>query len=68
MLLEIQRLINSEFDMLEKVGWLLYNREDQVGGLSKDGLNELLQIIREEEMYKECKLWYDEGFNDAICE
>jgi hypothetical protein len=67
-ILEINKLINSDFDILNNIGWLLYNRADQNGGLAKEELNELLQIVTIEEMEKECKVAYDKGFNDAICE
>lgn len=67
MILEINKLINSEFDILKKIGWLIYNREDQDGGLDKEELNELLQIVTDEEVHREYKIGYDEGFNDAVC-
>ena len=67
MTLELDILINSEFDMLKQIGWLLYNREDQNGGLNKEELNELLHIVTVEEMEKESREAYEEGFNDAIC-
>lgn len=68
MLFDINKLISSEFNMLNKVGWLLYNREDQNGGLNKEELNELLHIVSIESMEKEYQQAYDEGFNDAVCE
>ncbi|MFO1442938.1 hypothetical protein KDN24_06870 [Bacillus sp. Bva_UNVM-123] len=68
MLFEINKLIGSEFDMLKRVGWLLYNRFDQHGGLEIEELNELLHIVSIEEMEKEYRLAYDEGFNDGVCE
>jgi hypothetical protein len=64
-ILETQKLINSDFDMLKKVGWLVYNRENQEAGLSKDELNELLQIVSDEEMEKEYQIAYNEGFNEG---
>lgn len=68
MILEINKLIDSDFNMLKKVGWLVYNRENQVGGLTKDELNQLLHIVTIDEMQKEYQSGYDEGFDDAVCE
>lgn len=47
MLFEINKLIESECYMIKKVGWLIYNREDQNGGLNKEELNELLSFLNE---------------------
>lgn len=66
MTFEINNLIDSEFKMLKRVGWLLYNRENQHGGLTRDELSELLQIVRVGEMEKEYQEAYDEGFRDGI--
>lgn len=68
MVLDIQKLIASEFDMLNKLGWLLYNRDNQDCGLSKDELYKLLHIVNEEEIYKEYKTGYDEGLQDGVCQ
>ncbi|MGD6876943.1 hypothetical protein [Bacillus infantis] len=65
MTFDINNLIDSEFKMLSKIGWLLYNREDQHGGLTAEEVYELLQIINEEEMENEYQQAYDEGFNDG---
>ena len=66
MILEINKLISSDFNMLKKLGWLLYNRQDQNGGLTKDELNELLHILSVEEMEKEYQMAYDEGLDDGV--
>lgn len=42
---EIEKLINCSFSILEELGWLLYNRNDQNGGLDKDELDDLLRIL-----------------------
>lgn len=68
MILDTNKLIESEFDILKKVGWLIYNREDQEGGLNKNELNDLLHIVTVNEMEKEYQQAYDEGFNDGFCE
>lgn len=68
MLLEINKLINSDFGMLKKLGWLLYDREDQIGGLTKEELYKLLHIVSIEEVEKEYQEAYNEGFNDGVCE
>jgi hypothetical protein len=68
MTLEINKLIDSEFEMLRKLGWLLYEREDRNGGLNLEEVYKLLHIVNVEEMEKEYKAAYDEGFDDAICE
>jgi hypothetical protein len=65
--LDINKLINSESDILKRIGWLLYGREDQKGGLNQEEIYKLLSIISVEEMEKEYKAAYEEGFDDAIC-
>ncbi|MFS1518599.1 hypothetical protein V1503_19360 [Bacillus sp. SCS-151] len=65
MILETQKLINSDYSILNKVGWFLYNREDQQGGLSKEEIDDLLHILCNEEMEKELRTTYDKGFADA---
>ncbi|MBL4951096.1 hypothetical protein JK635_02425 [Neobacillus sp. YIM B02564] len=40
MLYEINKLIDFDFSMLKKLGWLLYDREDQNGGLNQEAYNE----------------------------
>jgi hypothetical protein len=61
MTLEINKLIDSDFDMLNKLGWLLYNREDQNGGLNLEEVYELLKIVTEDEMKKD----YQDGYYDG---
>jgi hypothetical protein len=61
--LEINKLITSEFKMLKELGWLLYNREDQNGGLILNEVHKLLKAVTAEELEKEIKDSYDEGFN-----
>jgi hypothetical protein len=63
--LEINKLITSEFKMLKELGWLLYNREDQNGGLTLNEVHKLLKAVTVEELEKEIKDSYDEGFNDG---
>lgn len=67
LMFEINKLISSEIDILTKVGWLLYNREDQNGGLSKNELDDMLRILTVEEMGRELQASYDEGFDDGYC-
>lgn len=62
MILETNKLINSDFDMLKKLGWMLYNREDQDGGLTKEELNALLHIINENSIDE----IYREGYNECL--
>jgi flagellar biosynthesis/type III secretory pathway protein FliH len=45
MILEINQLINSGDKYISKIGWLIYNREDQNGGLNKQELEELLGLL-----------------------
>lgn len=66
MILEINNLIDSDFDMLKKLGWLLYDRKGK--GLNEEELDKLLHIVTVEEMEKKYHAAYDEGFNDAVCE
>ncbi|WP_219620072.1 hypothetical protein [Bacillus sp. T33-2] len=66
--LEINNLINSEHKMLRDFGWLLYGRQNQDGGLTKEELNELLQIVTVENMENEYQTAYNEGFNDGVSE
>ncbi|MGG3890243.1 hypothetical protein [Metabacillus fastidiosus] len=63
---EVNKLINSGFEMLEKIGWLIYNRENQNRGLSKEELYDLLRITTVQEMEKEYHKAYDEGVNDTL--
>jgi hypothetical protein len=67
MIFEINKLINSDSDMLKKIGWLLYDSTDQDGGLNKEELHNLLRILTVEEMEEEYKAAYQEGFNDGVC-
>ena len=60
--LEINKLIDSEFIMLNKLGWLLFHRNDLKGGLDANELNELLKIVNEGEM----ESVYTEGFNEGL--
>lgn len=63
MTLEINKLIDSDYDVLEKIGQLLYNREDQNGGLTKEELNSLLQILTVEAIDEV----YDDGEFNGSC-
>ncbi|AJA41428.1 hypothetical protein AXJ14_gp109 [Geobacillus virus E3] len=45
MILEINKLINSGDKYISKIGWLIYNREDQDGGLNKQELEELVELL-----------------------
>lgn len=65
---EVEKLINSSFSILKELGWLLYNRKDQNGGLDKDELDSLLRVVSVESMEKEYKAAYDDGFNDGVSE
>ncbi|MEK4824494.1 hypothetical protein NSS71_08040 [Niallia sp. FSL W8-0951] len=66
--IHIQKLINSDYEILEKFGWLLYNREDQNAGLSQEEVYELMKILNEDTMEKEYRAAYEEGMSDGICE
>lgn len=64
MMLEINKLIESEYELLNKVGWLLHGREDQNGGLNIEEVYELVKMINDEsatEIYKE-------GYNSCLSE
>lgn len=63
--LEINKLIDCNFDMLQQLGKLIYNRENQDGGLTVNELDELLRIVTVEEMDKEYQEAYDQGFNNG---
>lgn len=45
MILEINKLINSGDEYISRIGWLIFNREDQNGGLNKRELEELLELL-----------------------
>lgn len=59
------KLISSDFEMLRKLGWLIYDREDQDGGLTTDELEELLKIVTEDEMQRICQEAHNEGFEEG---
>ena len=62
MILDINKLCESEFGILRDLGNLLYNRENQDGGLTKDEVCSLLDIMNKsklEEFYKEYREGYD---------
>lgn len=63
--LEINKLINSEFNILQQLGKILYNRENQNGGLTFNELDDLLGIVSVEELEKEYQEAYNEGFYDG---
>ncbi|MEM5009305.1 hypothetical protein WKH57_01160 [Niallia taxi] len=65
--LDIHKLIESEYELLTKFGWFLYNRKEQTSGLTNEDVYDLLSIINEDEMEKEYMAAYHEGFNDAVC-
>ncbi|MCM3109908.1 hypothetical protein [Lederbergia lenta] len=48
MIPQINKLLDSDYDELEELGRLIYNREDQSGGLNADELDKLLYIIDED--------------------
>lgn len=62
--LDINKLINSDFEMLKKLGWLLYHREDQNGGLNLEEIHNLLSIVTVGAIEKV----YENGFSDGISE
>jgi hypothetical protein len=62
--LQINKLINCEVKILKDLGWLLYHRKDQQGGLSLDEVHSLLKLITVEATEK----IYNNGFSDGISE
>ncbi|GEM_PF-6470801 len=62
MILKVNKLMDSNWKCLNKLGWLFFNREDQNGGLNKEELEQLLDII-DNETIKEI---YDKGYRDGI--
>ena len=65
---EINKLIGCQYPMLQKVGWLLYSRDDTNGGLTTQELGRLLETLTVEGMEKECDDAYDEGFSEGRSE
>lgn len=69
MILEINKLISSENEYINKIGWLVYNREDQNGGLSKNELTELLEFLTplnfEDIEYEQFEKGKQEGFDEG---
>ncbi|MFA1509919.1 hypothetical protein ACDN41_11885 [Priestia aryabhattai] len=64
MVYDIQKLLGSEYEQLKRLGRLLYNRENQDGGLTLEETYQLLKIINDDEMFK----IYNEGYNDGFAE
>lgn len=64
MMLEVNKLIESEYELLNKVGLLLYGREDQNGGLNKEEIYELVKVINDESVTE----IYKEGYNSCLSE
>lgn len=69
---DINKLINSENEHLRKIGWLLYDREDQDGGLNNDELDNLIHILNDFNeddfdsiLAEEYEKGYQEGYNDG---
>jgi len=62
MIYDVQNLSNSKFEILKKFGHLLYNREDQDGGLSKEEVYKLLKIFDEINL----RSVYKEGFEAGL--
>jgi hypothetical protein len=65
MIYEINKLINSEFEPIQKLGWLLYNREDQNGGLTKEEVYKLIEIFADGDFEEILEEQYLEGFKDG---
>lgn len=66
MILEIQKLVNSNYKMLRDLGRLIYHRQDQKEGLNASELNELLHIVSVEEVERIFDRAYEEGFEKGI--
>lgn len=69
MILEINKLINSENKYINKIGWLIYDRENQTGGLTKSELENLLELLTpinfEDIEYEQFEKGKQEGFNEG---
>ena len=65
MILEINQLISSHHEIVSKLGWLLYGREDQNGGLNKNEVEELMKLVNDSSVEKILSGAYDEGFNEG---
>lgn len=66
MILETQKLCNSNYKMLRELGRLIYRRQDQKGGLNESELNELLHIVSVEEVEKLLNKAYECGFEEGV--
>lgn len=66
MILETQKLCNSNYKMLRELGRLVYHRQDQKGGLNESELNELLHIVSVEEVEKLLDKAYERGFEEGV--
>lgn len=69
----INKLINSENEYIKQIGWLLYDRQDQNGGLNNDEVDKLVSVLLDmsEEsidmlLEKEYQEGYEEGYNDGL--
>lgn len=61
-ILKVNKLMNSHHECLHKLGWLIFNREDQNGGLSLDELERLLDIIDHDTIEE----IYNDGYRDGL--
>ena len=65
--IEINQLIASHHDVVSMLGWLLYNRVDQNGGLNKEEVEQLVKIVNDDSVRKIFDFGFDEGFEEGIC-
>lgn len=67
MILEINKFINSGDKYISKIGWLIYNREDQEGGLNKRELEELLELLVPLESLEDMfDMYYEKGVQEGF--
>jgi ATP-dependent RNA circularization protein (DNA/RNA ligase family) len=71
-ILEINKLIESDYDSISKVGWFLYDIQDRNTGLTQEELIHIVSLLGfkdlDAEMEREINDAYDNGFNDAKSE
>jgi hypothetical protein len=67
-ILEINKLIESDYDSISKVGWLLYDIQDRNTGLTQDELVHIVSLLGNSDIDKELEKEYDRGFDDGQAE
>lgn len=67
MIYETQKLLNSDSEILNKIGWILYDRKDENSGLTYEELNRLVKILLDG-FEKEMQDSYNEGYEDGLCD